>query len=276
MKFSFTLVLALISVISFAGGGNEHGGARVEGMAGTSLTQVDVWSTTNNIGALGLQDKFAVGASFQSRYFLPEAALKSVALAAPLGGGTIGLVGHQFGYAAFSDNRVGLGYARKLSDYLSLGVQMNYLNVRIGHIYGNRSTLTAEVGLLIMPTDNIRLGVHVYNPTRSKLADFDDERVPSYMALAGQYIFSEKVSGIIQVEKGLDDPINIITGLEYNPVESIFIRTGYATAKGIASFGFGYQWKELNADVSAQWHQTLGFSSGITLSYQFGKRKAQG
>lgn len=256
-----------------AGGGNETGGGAAAGLNGAAATTTNVWSTTNNIGALALQDKFAVGVAFESRFLIPEAGLKTFAMAAPLGSGTVGLVGHQFGYSSYTDSRLGMGYAMKLSKQISLGAQVNYLRVRLGDVYGSRSTLAAEIGLLIMPTEKIKLAALVYNPTRAKLADFDDERVPSTLTLAGQYLFSEKVNGSMQVEKSIDLPLNIITAIEYMPVENFAIRTGYATAQGSLSFGLGYRWKDLNFDVGAKWHQTLGFSTAGSLSYEFGKRK---
>jgi hypothetical protein len=273
MRIFLSLLMLLNCLWAMAGGGNETGGGAAVGMNGAVATQTNVWSTTNNIGALGLQDKYAVGVAFESRYMLPEAGLKTFAAAAPLGIGTVGLVGHQFGYSSYTDSRLGLGYGMKLSKQVSLGAQVNYLRVQMGDIYGSRSTLAAEIGLLIMPNDHVKIAAVAYNPTRAKLADFDDERVPSTLTLAGQYLFSEKVNGTVQVKKSLDLPINIITAIEYKPVDNLAIRTGYATAQGSLSFGLGYLWKELRIDAGAKWHQTIGFSSAASLSYEFGKRK---
>lgn len=257
-----------------AGGGNETQGARSSAMGGASVTFTDVWSASNNPGALGLLDKYAVGLAYETRFFLPEAGLKSLVAAAPLGGGTVGLTGHSFGYASYAENRVGLAYARPLAEYISLGIQINYVQTRIGDVYGSRATVVPEIGMLVTPGDRIRIGAHLFNPTRNRLADFDDERLPTSLRVGGQYLFSEKVNAVLEVDKDMDLPVNIKTGLEYLPVEQLSIRAGFATSQGSFAFGVGYLWKGLRADLSANWNQNLGYSSTIALSYAFGKRKS--
>ena len=273
MRLLLLLSFMMVSIFSYAGGRNENGGGRGYALSGATATKTDVWSATNNVGALGLQNQFALGVAYESRFFLPQTGLRSMALVAPIGSGTFSLVGHQFGHSSYQDSRVGLGFARKLNEYISLGVQINYVNVRLGDIYGSRSALAAEIGLLIMPRDNLKFAFTAYNPNRAKLADFDDERLPSTLSLAGEYEFSEKVSATVQLDKDLDLPLNIITAIEYEPVERFAIRTGFATAQGTMSFGFGYEWNKINFDVAARWQQNLGFNSAFSLSYAFGKRK---
>ena len=266
-------VLFIWSISTWASGGNETQGARSMALGGATVTLTDVWSTTNNPGALGLvnQSSFAIG--YENRFFLPEAGLKSLAVAMPLGQATVGLVGHSYGYGGYADNRIGLSYARKLSDYISLGVQLNYVQARIGDVYGSRSTLVAEIGLLIMPTDKIRIGAHLYNPTRSRLADFNDERIPTSLRLGGQYFFSDIVNLSIELDKDTDLPLNIKSGIEYRPADPIFLRIGFATAQSNFAFGVGYEWQALRADVGASWNQNLGYSSALSVQYAFGKRK---
>ena len=267
------LLLVCLSDQIYASGGNETQGARSQALGGASLTLSDEWSSTNNVGSLGLINRNAFGIGYETRFFLPEAGLRSISAALPLGGGTIGVVGHNYGYAGFANNRIGLSYGRKLSDYISLGVGLNYVQTRIGDVYGSRSTVVGEIGMLIMPTDKVILGAMVYNPTRSKLADFEDERIPTSLRIGGQYLFSDKVSAMVELDKDADLPLNLKSGIEYNPAEAIFIRVGFATLQTNIGFGVGYVWKDIQADVSANWNQNLGYSTAISVAYRFGKRK---
>lgn len=273
-RILLSFVIFSLSKILIAGGNNEIHGARSVAMGGAAVSTIDIWSTSNNPGALGLLDQFGIGVSYESRHLLPEAGLKSFALAAPVSGGTFSLVGHSYGYASFSDNRLGVAYARKLAKYLSVGVQLNYVNTQIGDVYGSRSTMVAELGALMKPNDKISLGVHLYNPTRQKLADFDNERIPTILSVGGDYKFSEKVSMALQVDKDLDLPINLRSGIEYAPVEQIFIRAGYATLNSSLGFGIGFIWNNVGIDIATNWNQQLGSSASASLSYYFGKRKA--
>lgn len=268
-----TLWLSLVFVTLYAGGNNETSGARSTGIGGASVSAIDMWSVANNPGALGLIDKYNLGVAYESRYFLPEAAQKAATFNGPLGGGSMGVVAHSFGYAGYQDNRFGISYGRKLSEYLSLGVQLNYVQVNIGNGYGSRGAAVAELGMMIMPNDKITFGAHLYNPTRAKLADFDNERIPTNLSIGGNYKFSEKVRLLTEIEKGLDLPMNIMAGIEYAPIDRLFLRTGLSTLAGSFAFGLGYQWNNIVIDISNQWNQNLGFGATASIGYTFGKRK---
>lgn len=256
-----------------AGGGNPPLGARAAALGGASVCLSDVWSAGNNPGTLGHFDRFAAGVAYESGYFMPGTGLKTMVASLPAGRGTVGLMASSSGYKSFSDNRLGLAYAMPLADYLRIGVRVGYLQTRIGDIYGSRSTVVAEVGLLATPAENVRFGVHLYNPNRAKMADFDDERVPTTLRIGGQYIFSEKVSAVLELDKDTDLPLNARAGVEYNPVEQVFVRVGLATLQGCFAIGMGYKWKTFRADVAATWHQDLGYSSGVALVCEFGNHR---
>lgn len=273
MKSLLTFLFSVLFLFAKAGGGNETTGATAIGLAGAGITQRNVWSATNNVGALGAVDEFAIGVAYENRFGLSNVGLKTLVATLPTAGGTFGFAAHQFGFSSYQENRVGLGYGKRLSEHVSLGAQINYVGFRLGDVYGSRNTLTAAIGMLIQPKKNVHFAVLVYNPTRAKLADFNDERVPSTLSLSGQYDFSEKASGIVQVDKSINQPLNIMTALQYKPIQDVTIRAGYASAQSSMSFGFGYFWKKLNIDAAAKWHQTLGFSTTISMSYELGKRK---
>jgi len=269
------LLLLLVSLTAFAGHENETTGGRAKGLGGASLTLADGWSGVNNQAALGLVKDWNFGVAYQNNFLLPELGLRALAVTAPVGGGTFALNGHSFGYSQYTENRLGLAYGRSLSKSLSIGVQMNYLDTRIGDVYGNRGTLVAEVGILLQPAEDILLAAHVYNPTRSSLADFDDERIPSILSIGGQYLFSERVSAMLEVEKDVDRPVNIQTGIEYSPVENFDLRLGFATAQQSFSFGLGYIWKNAVFALAAHWDQNLGYGTTASLGYRLAKKKKE-
>lgn len=271
-RFTCLFLSLCLSLLAQASHDNETQGARAKSLGGSGVTLVDGWSGVNNQGALGLIDEWNFAAAYQNNFLLPELGLKALAVTAPVGNGAFSLTGHSFGYSQYTENRIGLGYGRQLSDKLALGVQLNYCDTRIGDVYGNRGTIVAEIGILVMPSDRIRVGAHVYNPTRSKLADFDDERIPSILNLGVDYRFSDKVLGIMQIEKDIDRPINVKSGIEYQPVDNFDIRIGFESAQRSLAFGFGYQVKGILIDLSAHWNQTLGYGTTASLGYVIQKK----
>ena len=93
-----------------AGNGVETGGARSQALGNAWVALVDQWSVYNNPGAIGLINTHCIATSYESRYFLPEAGFAGISYIAPLGGGSIGLMGQTYGYSAYRSSRFGLSY----------------------------------------------------------------------------------------------------------------------------------------------------------------------
>ena len=65
------LLTCLLPILAFAQGWYP-GGGRSMSMANASVALNDEWSFFNNPGALGAQDKFSAGLSYENRFLLKE------------------------------------------------------------------------------------------------------------------------------------------------------------------------------------------------------------
>jgi len=110
----------------------------------------------------------------------------------------------------------------------------------------------------------------LFNPTRSKLNDFNDERIPTIIRLGLNYKFSEQVLATIEAEKDLLNIPAFRAGLEYHTNNILFLRAGAGTGPNLMSFGVGIAKDALAFDLAASYHQTLGFSPEISFNYTFG------
>ena len=265
-----TVILGVIPDL-FSSNGNDVIGARSLSLGGFSTTLSDVWSANNNQAGLGFMDQISGGISYESRFLLKETAYKSGAFALPTKLGAFGLTVTSFGYSAYNETKVGLSYGQKLNDKIALGVQLNYTNVKIGQEYGQKSALTGAIGLIANLSKEIAVGVHVYNPTRTKFADYNNERLPTIMKLGLDYKFSEKVFLAVETEKDIDFGAIARVGIEYNPIDILYLRGGISTNPTLSSFGFGLKLKDFKLDLSTSFHQTLGITPGISIIYTAGK-----
>jgi hypothetical protein len=100
-----------------------------------------------------------------------------------------------------------------------------------------------------------------------------DERLPTQLCVGAGYAFSGKITLVSQLEKDMLLPINARLGIEYEVVESLFLRTGLSSFNRTLSLGIGYAWRGFLVDISNQWNQRVGNSAAISLAYRFGKRK---
>lgn len=267
MKRILLFTLFVLSVCVRAGD-NPPLGARSQGMAGcgTALSG-DVWGVQNNQASLAGLTTMQFGVFYESRFMMSELGMKAFAGAFPTKYGTFGLSVNSFGYTMYGETKAGIAYAKKLGERFSMGVQLDYFNTRLGENYGSSSTVGGEIGILAEPVKNLTVGLHLFNPTRSKLSGNIEERIPTVMRFGMSYKFSDQVFIIAEAEKDIDYKTNFRGGLEYRPVPAFYIRAGAASNPGLVSMGFGVVLKKFRLDVASSFHSVLGFSPSVGLLY---------
>jgi hypothetical protein len=61
--------------------------------------------------------------------------------------------------------------------------------------------------------------------------------------------------------------------VEYTPLELLSVRTGFSSASQLWDFGVGLNFKDFILDLTPTWNITLGWSTHVSLLYQFNKHK---
>lgn len=275
------IVLSMVTNDGYAGGENYPVGARSAALGNASVTFSDLWSVHHNqAGLAGLTSPVA-GIHYENRFSMSELSLKAVAFAMPLPGegqSVLGLSLVSFGYSAYSDMKIGIGFGKQLGDKYSIGIQLDYLQTSIGGEYGSKSAVAAEVGLQAEIINDLTMGVHIFNPTRAKLLEYkiqeetEIERIPTIMRFGINYAFSDKVSVSLETEKDVYFKAIFKGGVEYHPIDILYIRGGLSSDPVYNSFGFGLDMRNFRLDFAASKHQVLGYTSQISLLYNFEKR----
>jgi hypothetical protein len=263
------LLITLAFVPLLCNAGNEHFplGGRQNGMGGCGTTLSDIWSIQHNQAGLAFLEKPGMGFYYENRFILKELGLQAGAFAYPTKSGTLGLSLSHFGYSRYNETHVGLAYAKAFGTKFSMGVQVGYLNTHFAEEYGNKGTPIAEIGFLSKPAKHLYIGAHIYNITRAKIAAYDDERVPTIIKLGIGYELSERVLCTVEAEKDIEyDPI-FRAGIDYRFLDNLFLRAGFSGNPNQISFGLGYSFKRLRADVSFTTHQVLGITPHFALLY---------
>ncbi|MBL4587554.1 MAG: hypothetical protein JKX84_10955, partial [Flavobacteriales bacterium] len=245
-------------------------GARSAGMANASVALSDIWAAYHNQAALVGIEQAGIATYYENRFLVSNLNLQSVVAVLPTKKvGVFGLTYSRFGNKLYNQSRYGLAYGKKLFDFLSVGLQLSYLNTTIAENYGSRHSFIAEIGLLSQVSPKLRIGFHAFNLTRTRLANANDERVPMNFRLGLQYDFSDKVKVAIEPQKDLELPAVFKGGIEYQPAKIFFIRLGVATQPFNANLGLGLKLKNLHFDIAGSVHPILGFSPKASLSYRF-------
>jgi hypothetical protein len=269
----FLFQLFFISIFSF--GQFETSGARSAALGGSSITQQDVFSAQNNQAGLGFIKSVGVGAYFENRYLLKQLNHSSFLATIPIKKGTFGISYNGFGYSQFKQDKFGIAYGILLSENFSVGVQLNYHSIRIGDIYGRADALTAALGFQGKISKQITFAAHIHNLNRTKLADYNNERMPSVIKLGIQYSYSEKLNIQLEADKNSNEKLNFKGGVEYMPAQDFYLRFGVTSNPNLFSFGTGFKINTIKIDISSSYHPVLGFSPQVALHSSFGKVKSE-
>jgi len=275
-------ILLMIVSPGFAGGENYPLGARSAAMGNASVTLSDVWSVHHNQAGLSGIKQPVAGIHYENRFGMKELSLKAAVFAFPLpgeGGNVLGLSMVSFGYSSYNDTKFGLSFGKILGDKYAIGLQLDYLQTSIAGDYGRKGVLAAEVGLQAEILDDLSIGVHIFNPTRTKILEYEIqekteiERIPTIMRFGIKYAFSDKVFVTLETEKDVYFKPIFKGGIEYHPIDLLYLRGGLSSDPVYNSFGFGLDLNNFKLDFSASKHQVLGYTTQISFLYNFEKRK---
>ena len=246
-------------------------GATSTAIVGASVTQTNLWSINNNIGSLSSIEGVQAGFSFNNRFLVSDFSTNTAAFAIPFNNAAVGLIYSNYGNENYQIHKVGAGYSMRLGDNISGGLKFNYLLLNLGDFYGSKSIFSADLGLNAKLNSDLKMGVIIKNPTLSKIADFEDERIPTIIQLGFDYSVSEQLNTIIAIEKDILYAASVKAAIIYSPIEKMTIRAGVGTYPTSFGFGLGTSYKNVFFDLGTQYHQVLGFSPELSITTNFHK-----
>lgn len=260
------------STALFAWTDNFGAGARSAALGNASVTLSDIYAAQNNQAGLAGVKSLSGGFYYENKFLTKDLSAKGALLALPTKSGVFGLTVNSFGGKNYKENKLGLAYGKSFGDVISAGIQLDYLGTSIGEGYGKSSAFTVEAGLQARLLKNLFVGAHIFNPVRAKVADYNNEKAPTILKFGLRYNFSDKLFLCSEVQKDIDLKPVIKAGIEYQIVKDFYLRAGVSTNPVQNSFGFGYKAKYFKIDVAAAYHQTLGYSPQIALSFNLGEK----
>jgi len=268
--FSIFFIILQLMVLSETRGGNgpRQASAGSIGMGGASITLSDSWSIQNNQGALAFNEKLSVGISTQNYFLAGGVQQSNFSFSAPLKNQGIGGLGYSIiGINGFNEQRATFAFSRKFGPAVGLGIGMNLVSVNAGE-YGKQRTAIVEAGLLIKLSPSLLSAAHIYNPNRARLNPYNDERIPTVFKIGLQYIASEKVKILADIENDLLNKSRLLAGIQYQPVKAISLRMGLSTQPQVFTFGLGINLQQFSMDLASPYHQVLGPSPAAGFYYQ--------
>jgi hypothetical protein len=242
------------------------------GLSAYSAGQPDLFSFTANQAALAAVKQAGIGIYGERRFLLKEISSYILAALLPAGRGNFGIQLNYSGFKDFNENKIGLAYARKLGEKLSVGTQFNHYGYRIPG-YSSASFVNFEAGVLLHFSEKLNGGFHVSDPVKMKTINAGIEQPAAVYSMGLGYDASANFFVGTEIIKEEDKPVNVITGIQYHFAKQFFAKAGLMSQSSLLFAGVGIGWANLRLDIAGSYHPQLGFSPGLLLLTNFRKRK---
>lgn len=234
----------------------------------------DAFTVYANPASLAGIDRFSAGVYGERRFMLAETGNYAAVIAIPSAFGNFAFTAEYFGYKAYNETTLGIGYGRKIGNQVYIGARFNYYSVLI-QSYGKASTVNAEAGSLFQLTPQLWSGFSVANPFPGRLGKQTGEKLARvYKAGIGYTLSQLCLLGATVIKEESRAP-SVHFGMQYRPVKQLFVRAGIVTGNHGWYAGLGYLWKNLRIDITASFHDRLGMSPGLLLLYQAPQTEAE-
>jgi hypothetical protein len=184
--------------------------------------------------------------------------------------GVVAFEAQRFGGQLYNETRLGAGYGYRFGQ-ISLGGRVDMLQVSIEGLGSRRVLLGTLGGQIEVVPQRLSFGASLYNLSQTRLASYQDERVPTVLKAGLAYRPSTQVLLVVETEKDVERDANFKAGLEYRPVPVLAARLGLATLTEQASAGVGLLAGTFQIDYAAAFQQALGFSQHLSVSKSWGK-----
>lgn len=233
--------------------------SRSNGIANASVSFNDINSLFNNQAGLAELKNTSLLLSGQETFKNPNSDNLGGGLAVPVSSGTIAFNYHYFESTEVKQSKIGLAYARKLMNTLSIGVQFDMLVSQIP-LNEKSNLFTFEIGLQYQLIENLLLGIHLYNPTKQEL--IQNDFLPTILRVGATYSPYRKLLVHAELEKDFDFPYVFKSGIEYELVNDFWFRLGFQNKPTTFNFGMGYLFKKkIRFDVAIYYQQGLNLIS---------------
>jgi hypothetical protein len=266
LKISVSVLLIFFSLTAL--GGDPYRLSAGAGEAGTEYVCImknSFWSSFHNQATLGYNSSFTLGFNYENRFNISELGTRSLGLVIPAGKASLGAIYSHFGYADFNRDMIGFACGMRLANKISAGIQVDYLAERTSGEYDNNQSVTCEAGLMIVPSEDIRIGIHIFNPVPNSLRKIF---MPMSLRIgAGTYLNKSLFTGV-EAEMYSGSRLIIKTGFEYEVARKFWLRGGFSTDNNSFSFGLGWLIKIAQMDVGFVTHEKLGITSSVSLIFK--------
>ena len=211
-----------------------------------------------DLTVLSRLEGFSVALAASRPYFLDGVHSGTLMGTIDLSPGGIGISLGTNRYGGLSETRGSLGYARKLSEHISLGAGLRYQRLA-ARSYQPLSELGVEPALGLRLSQALRAGVGVVIPAQGTQ--------PAAVRTGLGYEPGPGWSAYFEVLKIQGQDALFRLGFHYRPAERVLINGGFSTGRDSWWFGSGYRLGAFQVAFYSSFHPQLGVSPGLSIAW---------
>jgi hypothetical protein len=265
-KISVSFLFVFLSLKASAGDPyRPAAGAGEAGMASVCIMKTGFWSSFHNQALLAFNSSLSAGINYENRFNICELGTRTAGMIIPAGKTSLGIVYSHFGYRDFRREMGSIGCGMVLSDRIAAGVQLDYFSEKTSGEYRNHQLITCEAGIVIISSENTRIGIHIFNPVPNSLRK---SFLPSVLTAGAGIELSKVLFAGAEVEMSSGKKPELRTGFEYETAKKLWLRCGFSTENTSFCFGLGYLFKSINFDLSFATHERLGVTSSASVIFK--------
>jgi hypothetical protein len=240
---------------------NRLPGARSAALAHASVALDGSEAIFHNPSLLNFGHGLFCTLSYESRFLLKELSLMAAGISTSSGYGSFGVTFSQFGTGIYRENKLGLLYAKKLSNRISTSVGFDYLSERLPENSRPFSAVTVEIAAAARINQKITTGILFFNPVMTKLAiPGENVAIPWEFRAGNAWNVTDQLLFCSEMDLIRGNPVRLRTGLELNPCAVISFRLGISGNPLQIAFGAGFKMGCYVFDIAFYQQGNLGFT----------------
>jgi len=236
-------------------------GAGAMGMGFAVTASPGHWNCFHNQALLTAARATSFSASLENRFMMPAMSSKAVSAVLAVRTTPLGIVATHYGNSDYNRIFTGLGSAVRITEGLSLGLQVDYISEHGIGEYRDMSHVTFETGLSCTLSSSLTLGVHLFNPLASL------NTLPSSIEAGLHWQQSDDFSLVAGSSKVSGEPLSVQCGLSWDVMNKLVIRAGYMSSPSAFSFGIGFRTGSIQADTGFLLNGVTGLTSSVSITW---------
>jgi len=239
-------------------------GAQEAGMSYSCIMKQGFWSSFQNQALLAANGTLRFGFNYENRFNITELGTRTAGAIIPAGRTVFGILYSNFGYRDFHRHTANISCGMNLSQKLSAGIQIdNFLEIAPGE-YSNLHILTFEAGIIFVPSEKTKIGIHIFNPLPGSLRKC---YLPSSIRAGAGLFLNEMLFASAELEAVTGRDLVIRTGFEYRLGKIFSLRGGFSSENSSFSMGMGFEFRSITIDLGFRTHERLGISSSFSMIF---------